>query len=230
MSERRESIAAGSVRSAKSTAGPVRSASAVILAGGRSARMGGRPKATLVFEGVTLIERIAAELRRAFDDIVIVAAPEAEAIELPALGKAAIVRDDRAFDGPAGALARGLCAARHEVAFACSCDLPMLRAETASWLISLMGERDEAVVPEVGGRLQPLHAIYRRRCAGALDAMIERGERRLSAFAEAAACRVVAEVEYRRADPDALSCFNINTPEDYARALSLAAAAKSPRR
>jgi molybdenum cofactor guanylyltransferase len=207
----------------------VKSASAIILAGGRSARMGGRPKATLVFEGVTLLERIAAELGRAFDDIVIVAAPEAEAIELPALGNAAIVRDERAFEGPAGALVRGLRAARHWVAFTCSCDLPMLRAEAASWLISQMGERDDAVVPEVGGRLQPLHAIYRRRCAGALDAMLARGERRLSAFAEAASCRIVAEAEYRQADPDALSCFNINTPEDYARALSLAAA-KSPHR
>ncbi|HEY2525387.1 MAG TPA: molybdenum cofactor guanylyltransferase [Candidatus Binataceae bacterium] len=207
----------------------VKSASAVILAGGRSARMGGRPKATLLFDGVTLIERIAAELGRAFDDIVIVAAPAAEAIELPALGGARIVRDDRAFEGPAGALARGLRAARHNLAFACSCDLPMLRAETAASLLSLIGEHDDAVIPEVGGRLQPLHAVYRRRCAGALDAMLARGERRLGAVAKAANCRIVAEAEYRHADPDALSCFNINTPADYARALGFGGAKSPPR-
>jgi len=207
----------------------VNSASAVILAGGRSARMSGRPKATLPFGGVTLIERIAAELRRAFDDIVIVAAPEAEAIGLPELGGATIVRDTSAFEGPAGALARGLRAARQDLAFACSCDLPMLRAEIAAWLLSLAGEHDDAVIPEVGGRLQPLHAVYRRRCAGALDAMLARGERRLGAVAEAASCRIVAEAEYRRADPGALSCFNINTPEDYARALESPAAKLPPR-
>jgi molybdopterin-guanine dinucleotide biosynthesis protein A len=225
MRARRKRLAAGSANSIKSA----KSASAVILAGGRSARMGGRSKAILVFEGVTLIERIAAELRRAFDDIVIVAAPVAEAIELPALAGARIVRDDRAFEGPAGALARGLRAARHDLAFACSCDLPMLRVETAAWLLSLIGEHDEAVIPEVGGRLQPLHAVYRRRCAGVLDAMLARGERRLGAVAEAASCRIVAEVEYRRADPDALGCFNINTPADYARALGFAAAKSPPR-
>jgi molybdenum cofactor guanylyltransferase len=224
MSARRESMAAGSAKPMKS----VKSASAIILAGGRSARMG-RPKATLPFGGVTLIERIAAELGRAFDDIVIVAAPEAETIELPALGEATIVRDDSAFEGPAGALARGLRAARHDLAFACSCDLPMLRAEVASWLLSLIGEHDDAVIPEVGGRLQPLHGVYRRRCAGALEAMLARGERRLSAVAEAASCRIVAEAEYRRADPDARGCFNINTPEDYARALGLAAAKSQSR-
>jgi molybdenum cofactor guanylyltransferase len=204
-----------------------KSASAIILAGGRSARMG-RPKATLRLGGVTLIERTVAELARAFDDIVVVAAPESDGIELPALGPVTIVHDGDAYQGPVGALARGLRAAQHEVAFACSCDLPMLRCEAAWWLYSLLGGYD-AVISEIGERLQPLHAVYRRRCAGALDAMLARGVHRLSAIAEAVNAHIVSEAEYRRADPDALSCFNINTPEDYERALKLAAT-KSPQR
>ena len=205
----------------------VKSASAIILAGGRSARMG-RPKATLRLGGVTLIERTVAELARGFDDIVVVAAPESEGIELPALGPVTIVHDGDAYQGPVGALARGLRAARHEVAFACSCDLPMLRCEAAWWLYSLLGGYD-AVIPEIGGRLQPVHAGYRRRCAGTLDAMLARGEHRLSAVAEAVDARIVSEAEYRRSDPDALSCFNINTPEDYARAMKLAEKTSPPR-
>jgi molybdopterin-guanine dinucleotide biosynthesis protein A len=205
----------------------VKSASAIILAGGRSSRMG-RSKATLRLGGVTLIERTVAELSRGFDDIVVVAAPESEAIELPALGALTIVRDDNAYQGPVGALARGLRAARHEVAFACSCDLPMLRCAAASWLVSLIDSYD-AVIPEIGGRLQPLHAVYRRRCAGALDSMLAHGEHRLSAVAEAVNARIVSEAEYRRADPDAISCFNINTPEDYEHALKLADTKSSPR-
>ncbi len=208
-------------------------ASAIILAGGRGSRIG-QHKATLRLGGVTLIERTVAELRRAFDDIVVVAAPESEGPELPALGAVAgevtIVRDAAAFQGPAGALARGLHATRHEIAFACSCDLPMLRSEVASWLLSLIDGRGtadlryDAVIPRIGGRLQPLHAAYRRRCAGAVDAMLSRGERRLRAVAGAVNARIISEAEYRLTDPDALSCFNINTPRDYARALKLAAA------
>jgi molybdopterin-guanine dinucleotide biosynthesis protein A len=205
------------------------SASAIILAGGRSVRMG-QPKATLLLGGITLIERTVIELARAepacaFEDIVVVAAPESEAIELPALGGVTVVYDENAYQGPVGALARGLRAARHELAFACSCDLPMLRSGVASWLLSLVAEGDDAVIPQVGERLQPLHAVYRRRCAGALDAMLARGERRLSAIADAVnsgiLARIISEAEYRRIDPKALSCFNINTPEDYARAKTL---------
>ena len=199
----------------------VKSASAIILAGGRSARMG-RPKATLRLGGVTLIERTVAELARGFDDIVVVAAPKSEGIELPALGAVTIVHDGDAYQGPVGALARGLRAARHEVAFACSCDLPMLRCEAASWLLSLIGGSD-AVIPQIGERLQPLHAVYCGRCAEALDAMLTRGEHRLSTVATAVDARILSEAEYRLADRDALSCFNINTPEDYERALKLAA-------
>src|ERR1700739_3440449 len=144
----------------------------------------GESKATLRFGNITLIERTVIELARAFDDIVVVAAPESEAIELPALRTVTMMRDENAYQGPVGALARGLRAVRRELAFAGSCDLPLLRAEVASWLRSLVGDFD-AVIPMIGKRLQPLHAVYHRRCVEALDAMLSRGEHRLSAVAEA---------------------------------------------
>ncbi len=185
----------------------------------------GRPKAMLRIGASTLIERTVGELLRAFDDVVVVAAPETAGAALPALGAAAIVRDSEAYRGPVEALAHGLRAVRHDLAFACSCDLPMLRAEVAARLIALLDDFD-AVIPRIGDRLQPLHAVYRRRCADALDAMRARGERRLGALVEAINARVIDEAEYRRADPDALSCFNINTPEDYARAKRMRRAAR----
>jgi molybdopterin-guanine dinucleotide biosynthesis protein A len=185
----------------------------------------GRPKAMLKIGGTTLIERTVGELLGAFDDVVVVAAPATEGIELPAVGPAAIVRDSQAYRGPAEALARGLRAARHDVAFVCSCDLPMLRAEVAGRLIALLDDFD-AVIPRIGDRLQLLHAVYRRRCADALDAMSARDERRLGALVEAINARIVPETDYRRADPEALSCFNINTPEDYARAARIQRSAR----
>jgi molybdopterin-guanine dinucleotide biosynthesis protein A len=54
--------------------------------------------------------------------------------------------------------------------------------------------------------------------------MLARGERRLRTIADAVNARIVSEAEYRRADAEALSCFNINTREDYARAKALAIA------
>ena len=185
----------------------------------------GQPKFALRLGELTLIERIIARLRPAFDDIVIVAAPEAEAIAMPKLDAVTVVRDESAYAGPVEALARGLRAARHDAIFACSCDLPMLRADVASWMVSLLESCEEydAAVARVGGRIQPLHAAYRRRCAAALEAMAAGGQRHLSAVVDRVRTCVVEEAEYRRHDADALSCFNVNTPGDYERALKLAA-------
>jgi molybdopterin-guanine dinucleotide biosynthesis protein A len=177
----------------------------------------GQTKAELPFGAVTMLDRIVAELGTAFEDIIIVAAPGGA--DAPA--GARLVRDDREYEGPVPALARGLEAARAEVAFACACDLPLLEARVAAAIVAMLGEYD-AVIPVIGARLQPLHAVYRRRCADALRAMRARGENRLGAIADAVATRRVAEDELRALDPELLSFVNVNTPADYARALRLA--------
>jgi len=210
---------------------PRREFNAVLLAGGASARMG-QPKATLRFGDMTLLERIVNELSREFDQIVVVAAPEQQepfVIRqlLPEAPDLVIVRDDSAYQGPVEALARGLRAAASDVAFACSCDLPLLRAEVARALCQMFDEYD-AVMPEVDGLLQPLHAAYRRRCADVLAAMAAGGERRLTALASRVAVRRVGEAELRRLDPELQSVFNVNTPADYAQALRLAGFAREP--
>ena len=205
------------------------SASAIILAGGRSARMG-TAKAALRFGDESLLERMIGELRRRFENIVVVAAPrEAEPYRLEALlgadaGSITVVRDETAYAGPAGALARGLQAARDDIAFACSCDLPLLRAEVARRLCDLATGYD-AAIPEVGGRLQPLCAAYRRRVATPIVA-IAAGERRLTAIVTRLDMRRVGEAELRTVDSELVSFVNVNTPEDYARALRLAGLAK----
>ncbi|HUY27365.1 MAG TPA: molybdenum cofactor guanylyltransferase [Candidatus Binataceae bacterium] len=196
---------------------PVRSA--IALAGGRSSRMG-RAKATLPRGGLTLLEHIVAELGRYFGDLVIVAAPESVQAALAVPAAARIIRDDRAYEGPVDALARGLDAARADAAFACSCDLPMLDARVAAALLAMLSGYD-AVIPSVGGRLQPLHAVYRREVAGALRAMRARGENRLSEIAGEVRTRIVDEAELRALDPELRSFMNVNTPADYARAIRL---------
>jgi molybdenum cofactor guanylyltransferase len=181
----------------------------------------GRSKAMLDFGGEPMIARIVRQLRRRFDEVVIVAAPESvEHLEIPA-DAAKIILDETAFQGPADALRRGLRAVGSDFAFACSCDLPLLNADVAFALLAML-DRFDAVIPEIAGRLQPLHAVYRTNCAGALEAMAARGEKRLVAIADAVKTRRVAEPELRAIDPELLSFVNVNTPSNYARALRLA--------
>jgi molybdenum cofactor guanylyltransferase len=195
-------------------------AGAIVLAGGRSSRMG-KPKALIDFGGVALLTRVVSELKHRFDEIVIVAAPVSEEfprIEIPGLK---LVHDETPFAGPLDALRRGLDALDQEIAFACSCDLPLLNAEVAARLVAMLDDFD-AVIPEVGGKFQPLHAVYRKRCASAIEALAARGEKRLSAIVDAVNAKRIGEGELRKIDPELRSFFNVNTPEEYRKALRLA--------
>ena len=199
-------------------------ASAIVLAGGRSSRMG-RPKAALDFGGVPILTRIISELKRRFAEVVVVAAPESEdslQIDIPAIK---VVRDETVYQGPLDALRRGLEAVTNEIAFACSCDLPLLDSDVAAAIVAMLGDFD-AAIPIVGEKLQPLHAAYRKRCAIALAALAMRGERRLIAIADAVNTRRISERDLKTIDPQLRSFFNVNTLDDYQRALKIAGLAR----
>jgi len=195
-------------------------AGAIVLVGGRSSRMG-EPKMALDFGGAPLLTRIVIELKRRFDEIVIVAAPDLSTTPRVPITGVKVIHDDEAFQGPLEALRRGLLALEHDVAFACSGDLALLNAYVADALVGMLDDFD-AVIPEVGGKLQPLHAVYRRRCASAIESLAAKGEKRLTANATTVNARRVPEQELIVLDPELRSFFNVNTPEDYARALAIA--------
>jgi molybdenum cofactor guanylyltransferase len=183
----------------------------------------GRPKAELKFGATTLLERMVAELRQSFQEILLVTSPAGLEKTGP-LEEVRVVRDEREYEGPLPALALGLTAIRNDYAFVCACDSPLLRADLASALCAML-EHYDAVVPEIAGLVQPLHAVYRKRCIAAIDSMIALGEARLAQIVEAVSVRKVGERELRAIDPDLLSFINVNTPEDYRRALRLVSAA-----
>lgn len=195
--------------------------SAIVLAGGKSSRMG-QPKAQLLFDGEPLIVHIARALESLFSDIVIVAAPGQE---LPSLRRGSgqalsvtLVRDEVAYQGPVSGIYYGLRAASGEIGFVTSCDVPFLNLSLISFLISQIADYD-VVVPYWQERLQPLHAVYRRSVVPLLQEQLERGELRPISLYKKVRTREVHEDEIRGFDPDGMSFLNMNTPEDYQGAL-----------
>ena len=187
---------------------------AVILAGGKSSRMG-RPKAMLPFRGEPLITHVVRGLRPLFADVVVVAAAGQELPELPAT----LVRDEVAHQGPVGGIAYGLGACGGAAAFVTSCDVPFLSRPLVSHLVSRLPGHD-VVVPYWEGRFQPLHAVYRRSVLPLLEGQLERGELRPVFLYDKVRTLKVEEDEVRAFDPDGSSFFNMNTQEDYAAALA----------
>lgn len=191
----------------------VADASAVVLAGGKSSRMGS-PKALLRFDDEPILVHIVRTLGRMFSEIIVVAAPDQELPSLPVT----VVRDQVAHQGPVGGLCYGLKATGTDFSFVTSCDVAFLNPELISYLVSRISEYD-VVVPHWQQRLQPLHAVYRRSVLPLLEDQLARAQLRpVYLFDRVRTCRI-DEDEIRRFDPDGLSFLNMNTPQDYEEAL-----------
>ncbi len=186
---------------------------AVILAGGRSSRMG-TPKALLPFDDEPLIVHLVRRLQPLFQRIVVVAAPNQG---LPAL-PATIVHDEVPHQGPVGGIYYGLRAVEDEFAFVTSCDSAFLNPSLVAHLLSRIQAAD-VVVPRWGGRLQPLVSVYRTSLVPILERQLANGELRPVSLFERVRTHYVAEDEVRRFDPAGDSFFNMNRPEDYEEAL-----------
>ena len=188
-------------------------ATAVVLAGGKSSRMG-RPKSLLLFDGMPLIVHLARALKRMFAETVIVAAPEQELPPLPAI----LVRDEVPYQGPVGGIYYGLRAASGKFCFVTSCDVAFLNPSLISHLLSQISDCD-VVVPHWQERFQPLHAVYRTSVLPLLKEQLDRGELRPIFLFDKVRTRKIDENEIKIFDPEGLSFFNMNTLDDYERAL-----------
>ena len=190
-------------------------ATAVILTGGKSSRMG-RPKALLPFAGEPLIAHVVRGLNRMFAEAVVVAAPEQELPPLPAV----LVRDEIAYLGPVSGIYHGLNASTKEVCFVTSCDAPFLNPQLITYLLSQISDYD-VVVPYWQERFQPLHAVYRRSVMTLLKEQLERGELRPIFLYDKVRTLKIDEDQVSQFDADGLSFLNMNAPEEYEAALSL---------
>lgn len=197
-----------------------RNFSTIILAGGRSSRMGAS-KAELTFGDKTMLERIVDEMARFSDDVMIAASASQPFLER---GSIRILADTEKYRGPVIALESRLREIRNDAAFVCSCDVPFVSGDLSHKLCEMLGDYD-ALVPQVEGKLQTLHAVYRKSCAKIFATMRAAKEDRLHEIVNFAKVRIVPAEEIRAIDPDPrmLSFFNVNTPEDYQRALQLMA-------
>ncbi|WP_051759840.1 molybdenum cofactor guanylyltransferase [Herbidospora cretacea] len=197
-------------------------AAGVVLAGGRSTRMG-RSKAWLEWHGSTLLHRAAAILARSVaGPVVVVAAPGQELPPLPT--DVSVVEDPVEGLGPMQGLAAGLAAVadRAETAFVCSTDMPFLHPAFVRRVLRALPAGADVVLPVARGFRQPLAAAYRTSLARLVDDLLAEGDLRPGMLFQH--CEVVrlddeqllADAELARSDPELESVVNVNSPDDYA--------------
>jgi molybdopterin-guanine dinucleotide biosynthesis protein A len=194
--------------------------SAVILAGGKSSRMG-RDKNKLLFDGEPLLLRAVNTLGPLFGEIVIVTNQDIPTEIQDKLHEAKIIRDEIPYLGPLGGIGAGLKASSYERSFVVAVDMPFVSIPVIDYLASFAGRVDiDIVVPRTKNGLEPLFAFYDKKCLPAIDNLLSRDERKVRALFSLAQVRVkiVEHAEFGNY-PDAGKCFiNINTEQDLTKA------------
>ena len=219
------------------TLGGVSAVAGVVLAGGRSTRMG-RPKASLEWHGSTLLHRVTGIVSRAVDGpVVVVRAPDQE---LPTLPPGVCVAEDAAEGrGPLQGLAAGLAAVVGEaqVAYVSSTDVPLLHPAFVGAVLGAVTREDvDVALPVLHGYRHPLAAAYRTSLLPVVDELIEQDRMRPAFLFESSRVRELNEEDLLRdaeladADPELLSVLNVNEPDDYERARARAAPSVTVRR
>jgi len=201
----------------------------VILAGGKSRRMG-ENKALMQLGDDSLIGHVIRCMRLITDELLLVTNSPREYTHLGVPMHGDIFPDT----GALGGIYTGLTHASHDAVLCVACDSPFLEPKLLTYLVSVLGEYD-AVMPytysshkDIGVTnpshstdqitLQTLCAIYSKRCLPIIASMLRESELRVHALAERAHIKRISPEIWQAFDPEGMSFFNINTPEDFERA------------
>jgi molybdopterin-guanine dinucleotide biosynthesis protein A len=195
----------------------------VVLAGGRSSRMG-TSKAALEWHGSTLLRRTAGILARVTNGpVVVVRAPGQDLPHLPEGTLIAV--DPREGKGPAQGIAAGLAAlrGRADIAFICSTDMPFLHPAFARRVLRVLedSETTDVALPLARGFRQPLAAAYRVSLAERAERLVAEDQLRPAFLFGQCTVEMLDDAALKQdpvlaaLDPDLDSVVNVNTPADY---------------
>lgn len=189
--------------------------SAVILAGGRSTRMG-FDKQLLVMHSRRIVQHLIALLRTRFDDIM-VASPD------PGLyrgERVRVVQDIHRGIGPLGGIHRALVSAKGQAVFTIACDMPFPEVGYIDYMISrLEGQDWDACLTRRGEHLETCHAFYCPSGLPMLEMQIAQGRYSVASYANKINSLVIPEAIASKFLPGWRAFTNLNTPEDYERFL-----------
>ena len=190
----------------------------IILTGGESKRMG-KDKASLELSGRPLVERTVGLFKRLFGDTIIVAK---KAGRLGDLG-CREVEDMLPESGAMVGILTALKEAKTGYIFTAACDMPFLNEKVIALIVE-EGQNFDVTIPEWGGKIHPMHAMYSKDCyKGMLRFMRESGKSisRFISNLPTEKVRIIGEEELKAVDPEGRSLFNMNTPEELKMAEAL---------
>jgi len=190
-----------------------------VLAGGAARRYGGQPKGLLTIGGRRILDRVVDLLGAVTGREPVLIANAADAATWrPDLHT---IPDARPGLGTLGGIFTAVTAAAGRRTLCLAWDMPFLPAELLRALLAKAASGSfDAVLPESEGRrgLEPLCAVYGPACAPAIARRLDRGDLKAIAFHPDVRVGILPLAEVQRFGDPAELFFNVNTPDDLARA------------
>ena len=195
--------------------------SGVILAGGSNRRMGGFHKALLPFQNEKLIQRQIRRMKQLCTEMILVT--NEPGVFLPLVrNDVRIITDYYTGKGPLGGMHAAFSLSQYADIWLVGCDMPFISPQAAKLMLDKKRKMNcDAVIPCVDGRLQPLHGIFDKRCAKTIPEMLNKGMHKVGSFLDLITVERVPESTFRNSGIDTRFVLNVNTPEDYERALRM---------
>ena len=191
----------------------------IILAGGKGERLGTQ-KSWAELGRVTLLQRAISNLEFLDSEIIVVKAPGAELPPVVTGISFKVVSDSVGGRGPLEGILTGLSHSRYSYNLVTACDMPLLNKDFVKYLSSVAGGFD-AVVPRVGPHLEPLHAVYSKRCIMEIEKLLAQDKLKVDALFDRVRTRFIEPVEIDRFDETHMCFMNINTRADLVKAEGL---------
>lgn len=192
----------------------MKNSASIILAGGRSTRMGSN-KAFLPFPGkehLTFIEQLVSTLTPLCAETILVARDAADAANYVLPGVHAVT-DKVPDQGPLMGLYSGLSAIHTQRALVVAVDMPFILPALVTFLLS-QPQSNSLLVPLVNNVPQVLLALYPRTILPLIEQLLQQGRHDPRSLLDEAPIQYIPEDELRSVDPDLRSFININTPEE----------------
>ncbi|MFP4350761.1 MAG: molybdenum cofactor guanylyltransferase [Desulfococcaceae bacterium] len=188
--------------------------SGVILAGGLSTRLGGRNKALLDIGGKTILDRLLSLFEGLFEEIILVANDPEHYLDKDFVITADLLDVRSSLTG----IHAGLFTATHPYAFFAACDAPFLKREVVEMVLDRIEPGIDVVIPETETGIEPLCAVYSKNCLIPAERNLRRENFQIRRMFKKLRVRTVSPKVLTSRDPQLISFFNINTPEDLDKA------------
>ncbi|MBW1893492.1 MAG: molybdenum cofactor guanylyltransferase [Deltaproteobacteria bacterium] len=182
----------------------------VILAGGLNTRFSGAKKAFEKIGGKTILSYTYDLFRELFDEIILITNDPIDYLAFDVK----IATDIYPVRSSLTGIHTGLAIASNRYAFISACDTPFIKKELVELVLDGIDEKTDIVLPETEKGIEPLCAVYSKQCLTSMAQSLKKEKLKIKLAIRNFRIKNIPEDLLRKKDPELVSFFNINTPED----------------